>query len=85
MRDIGDYADCYSINDFEQYQVEYRRKKVIEILEKYNPDLILEIGCGLDPIFRYWGSEKNGLYMSLLMRSIKKHWSYQVAWTTSQL
>lgn len=58
MRNISDYADCYSLNGFEQYQVEYRRKKVIEVLERYNPDSILEIGCGLDPTFFHWGSGK---------------------------
>ncbi|MBF7045964.1 methyltransferase domain-containing protein [Campylobacter volucris] len=34
--------------------VYYRRKKVLEILNKYNPKNILEIGCGMDSIFNYY-------------------------------
>ncbi|EJJ7321077.1 hypothetical protein NJK87_001704, partial [Campylobacter jejuni] len=34
--------------------VYYRRKKVLEILNKYNPRNILEIGCGMDSIFNYY-------------------------------
>ena len=36
---------------FEEYQIRYRRKKVIEIVEKYPHDRILEVGCGLRPLF----------------------------------
>ncbi|EAJ1254689.1 class I SAM-dependent methyltransferase [Campylobacter lari] len=34
--------------------VSYRRKKVLEILNKYNPKNVLEIGCGMDSIFNYY-------------------------------
>lgn len=55
-RDIKQYAKNY-INkeyDFEEIMVYYRRKKVLEILNKYNPKNILEIGCGMDSIFNYY-------------------------------
>ena len=51
MRDIQRYADNYGqikdpANKFEtKYQVNYRRKKVLEELKKYPYDKILEVGC----------------------------------------
>ncbi|MCV3413761.1 class I SAM-dependent methyltransferase [Campylobacter lari] len=55
-RDIEKYTKNY-INaeyNFEEIMVYYRRKKVLEILDKYNPKNILEIGCGMDSIFNYY-------------------------------
>lgn len=51
MRDILDYTEKYNEYSFETYQVKYRRKKVIEEIEKYKPSSILEIGCGDNPLF----------------------------------
>lgn len=53
MRDIKKYTKDYSQSNFEDYQVMYRRKKVLEIIEKCHPQSILEIGCGLEPLFKY--------------------------------
>lgn len=59
MRDIQRYADNYGqikdpANKFEtKYQVNYRRKKVLEELKKYPYDKILEVGCGLDSYMNY--------------------------------
>ncbi len=53
MRNIEDYAKNYIEPGFEDWQVKYRRKKVMEILESYKPERILEIGCGMDPMFQY--------------------------------
>lgn len=53
MRDINKYSDNYLVQDFEIYQVEYRRKKIIEQIAKYHPQRILEIGCGSEPLFQY--------------------------------
>lgn len=51
MRDIEDYAQQYKKTDFEtEYQVKYRRKKVLELMAKYPHDNFLEIGCGLEPL-----------------------------------
>ena len=50
MRDIARYTDNYMEIPFEEYQIRYRRKKVIEIVEKYPHDRILEVGCGLRPL-----------------------------------
>ncbi len=51
-RDIKKYEESYlNNNDFEKYQINYRRKKILEILKKYNPRKVLEIGCGMEPLF----------------------------------
>lgn len=63
MRNMEDYTNNYMIESFESYQVKYRKKKLVEILEKYKPQHILEIGCGMKPIFLDYegrdGEEKN--------------------------
>lgn len=53
MRDIENYTENYLKPGFEDYQVMYRRKKVLEIIEKVRPGKILEIGCGMEPLFTY--------------------------------
>lgn len=53
MRDINDYSMKYAIPGFENYQVKYRRKMIMEQVEHYNPKRILEIGCGCEPLFKY--------------------------------
>lgn len=53
MRDIEDYSQKYSVPGFERYKVCYRRKKILEIIKKYSPQNILEIGCGSEPLFQY--------------------------------
>ena len=59
MRDIQKYTSDYDCMDdpanrFEtEYQVVYRRKKVLEELKRYQHDTILEVGCGLDSYVNY--------------------------------
>lgn len=53
MRDIINYTEQYMKPNFEDYQIIYRRKKIIEILSKYSHKKILEIGCGMEPLFKY--------------------------------
>lgn len=54
LRNVKDYIGKYVKNDFEiNFQVKYRRKKILEIIRKYHPNKILEIGCGMEPIFMY--------------------------------
>ncbi len=56
-RDINDYEKKYLKNEFEQYKVVYRRRKIVEIAEQYCAKNILEIGCGLEPLFCYLNGE----------------------------
>ncbi len=60
MRNIEDYSNQYISDDisFEKYQVQYRRRKVMEQIAKYQHDSILEIGCGTEPLFKYFKDYK---------------------------
>lgn len=53
MRDIKDYTKNYVNHSFEDYQVMYRRKQMLKILGLYPHRRILEIGCGMEPLFKY--------------------------------
>lgn len=54
------------IENFEDYQVKYRKKKLVEILEKYKPQHILEIGCGMKPIFQDYVDENGGVWYTVV-------------------
>lgn len=58
-RNIEKYTNQYLAHDFEETQVIYRRKKVLEIVNQYEPKNILEIGCGMDSIFNYYKKYNN--------------------------
>jgi len=51
MRDLKDYQASYEQLPFEDTQIKFRKRKVIETLNRYQPRSILEIGCGLAPFF----------------------------------
>jgi len=53
-RNLHKYEKDYEDLPFEPILISYRRKIVIENLYKYNHSNILEIGCGLEPIFNYF-------------------------------
>lgn len=57
MRNLNEYIEKYNHEGFEDYQVIYRRKKVLETIQNYNPKCILEIGCGMEPLFKYLSSD----------------------------
>ncbi len=55
MRDIEKYADEYLKEGFEDVIVEYRRKKVLSVINKaQRTSKIVEIGCGKHPIFEFF-------------------------------
>ncbi len=51
MRDLGDYQFQYKDQPFERFFILFRKRKILEILRQHKHDCLLEIGCGLDPIF----------------------------------
>jgi hypothetical protein len=51
MRNLEDYQKQYRDQPYERYQVYFRKKKVVQILSQHKHDTLLEIGCGLNPIF----------------------------------
>jgi 2-polyprenyl-3-methyl-5-hydroxy-6-metoxy-1,4-benzoquinol methylase len=56
VRDLDVYQENYASLPFEESQARYRKRKIVESLEKHQPRSILEIGCGLDPIFNYYAA-----------------------------
>ncbi len=55
-RDINKYTKDYLNHDFEDTMICYRRKKILEILNKYNPKKILEVGCGTQSMFDFYNN-----------------------------
>lgn len=55
-RDINNYQEEYNKHSFESIMVEYRRKCVIEQMKKYDTKKVLEIGCGYEPIMKYFSN-----------------------------
>ena len=54
MRDLKDYQNKYKDEPGERIQVKYRRRHVISIMERYPHRNIIEVGCGLEPLFLYY-------------------------------
>ena len=53
-RDIEDYEKTYSNHKFEKEMIHYRIKNILEMLDKYKPKKIMEIGCGIDSVFNHY-------------------------------
>ena len=54
-RDIEAYSDAYlSDYGFEAEMVHYRRQSLLERLGEHNPKTVIEIGCGVSPLFEAW-------------------------------
>lgn len=54
MRDLQNYSEEYSNQPFEPYQVVYRKRQVVDIIKRNNHKTILEVGCGLNPLFNFF-------------------------------
>lgn len=54
MRNLAAYQDDYEALPFEDVQSRYRKRKIAESLAAYGPRRLLEVGCGLDPIFNHY-------------------------------
>ncbi len=52
------YAEQYVNESFEVFLINIRRKQVLKSLHEYKHDSILEIGCGLEPLFLYCNDYK---------------------------
>jgi len=51
MRDMTRYEDDYTNQPYERFQVRFRKRLIHEMLRRYPHQGILEIGCGLEPLF----------------------------------
>lgn len=49
-RNLSDYATRYAALPFEEVQVAYRRRLVLEVLAECGARRVLEVGCGLEPL-----------------------------------
>lgn len=80
MRDIGKYEKEYCNTDFEQkYMTNYRCRKVLEILDKYKPASILEVGCGMNSVAESYNDyreftivEPGELFLSSVKTNLEK-------------
>ena len=53
-RNIDNYEEVYLKSNFEKEMVRIRRRKVLEIMNDLKPKRILEIGCGIESIFKFY-------------------------------
>ena len=53
MRNLEDYKRKYECYAFEEIQAKYRKRSILDLIKKTGPKKILEVGCGLDPLFNY--------------------------------
>lgn len=51
---ISAYEVAYSASDFEVVQARYRKKMLVALLERQQPQRLLEVGCGWDAIAHHW-------------------------------
>lgn len=51
MRNLEKYTEDYLEKGFEDWQVRYRRRKILETIMNYSHENIMEIGCGMEPLF----------------------------------
>lgn len=59
MRNLEGYTDDFLSLPFERTQEYFRRKAILEFIEKGGFKDILEVGCGVNPLFTSLGSEIN--------------------------
>ena len=52
-RNLTAYETTYQNHDFEVIQADLRRQHVLGYLNNFNKKRILEIGCGLAPLFEF--------------------------------
>lgn len=53
-RNIARYEKVYAESSFEPTQALMRKRVVLELLARWKPRRLLEIGCGTDPIFNHY-------------------------------
>lgn len=50
-RDFQSYQESYLRQPYEKYQVAFRKRKILELIQKYDHQRLLEVGAGLESIF----------------------------------
>jgi len=54
MRDFDRYSADYAALPFEDVQVRYRRRHLLDMLKRFNSTNMLEVGCGMEPLFLHF-------------------------------
>jgi 2-polyprenyl-3-methyl-5-hydroxy-6-metoxy-1,4-benzoquinol methylase len=54
QQEIEAYQSAYTASNFEVIQAQYRKRLLLELLEKHQPKRMLEVGCGWDTIANSW-------------------------------
>jgi hypothetical protein len=52
MRDLEKYEQEYRAQPYERFQVKFRKREILRLLARYPRGRFLEIGCGLEPLFK---------------------------------
>lgn len=53
-RDIVNYQIAYDASDFEPVQARMRKRMLLDLLARWRPARVLEVGCGSDPLFAHY-------------------------------
>lgn len=56
MRDLEKYEAEYRAQPYERFQVAFRKREILRLLARYPRGRFLEIGCGLEPLFKDTGA-----------------------------
>lgn len=53
-RDIAAYSASYEAASFEPVQAALRKRAILRFVQQWQPQRVLEVGCGMDPLFMHY-------------------------------
>ncbi|MDO4232380.1 MAG: methyltransferase domain-containing protein [Lautropia sp.] len=53
-RDIAAYSAMYEAVSFEPVQAALRKREILRFVRQWQPKHVLEVGCGMDPLFMHY-------------------------------
>lgn len=53
-RDIAAYSASYEAASFEPVQAALRKRTILRFMQQWRPQHVLEVGCGMDPLFMHY-------------------------------
>ncbi len=88
MRNIDLYQHDYLDNPFEEHLIACRHKKAAEVMATKKARHILEIGCGLKPIYRYYDDYSTLTIIepsTLFVEKLRGDQPHSVRWINDEL